>query len=459
MRTRQVIAAVFLALLCTVAGQGRAQGQVDLSQIDIPLLQLGAGSLQEALTVIIDISGLSHIIPRFGTEKDSLLIGSLVLRNTNVADALDLILKPLGLTYIQQRDFIQIVEDIEERVIPFTWLASRFAMTATGSGGAAGGLGGGGAAMTGAAGGAAGATGQAGAGGTMGVQQFENQLKEILSDQATLRVDVQSHVIYVVDYVANVEQLARYIELIDIPPRQVEIRVALAEMVHSEDASAGIDYQLGISGSDQVESALLQLPGLSTSGFVTDLAGMYLGTLYGGDLSLDVALRALTTIANADILSRPYQVVLDGRPANTSMTDQIPYTEAILGQGTTLVQTQFKDVGIILNVTPTILDSTHIQVQLTAEFSSAPTLSAEGVPVVASRRTTSSVVVGDGEILVVGGLMREEESVTVRGIPVLSKIPILKYLFSNRVTRMEKRELIILVCPRILPVPGVAELP
>jgi len=62
--------------------------------------------------------------------------------------------------------------------------------------------------------------------------------------------------------------------------------------------------------------------------------------------------------------------------------------------------------------------------------------------------------VNDEQVLVVGGLFREEETVTVRGIPILSKIPILKYLFSNRVSRIEKRELIIFVSPRILPLAG-----
>ena len=460
MRFRQVIITCMLALLCIVSVADRADAQQrPLSEIMIPELLIEGGSLQQALDLIIESTGLSHIIPRFGTEQDSVLIGSLVLRNISVADALDLVLTPLNLTYVQQGNFIQIVQAIEERVIPFTWLASRFAMTTQGAGATGGGAAGGVGGAAGATGAAGGAAGGAGMGTNAGAQQFETELKELLSDEAILQIDVQSHTIYVVDYIVNVEALARYIELIDIPPRQIEIEVALVEVIHSDDASAGLDYQFNITGSDMVESAVLDLPGLSQSGFLTDLAGMSLGPVYGGDLSLDVALRALTTLVNAEVESRPYQVVLDGRPANANLTDQIPYTEAVLGQGTTLVTTQFKDVGIILNVTPTILDSTHIQIQLMAEFSSAPSLTAEGVPVVSSRRTTSSVVVGDGEILVVGGLFREEESVTVRGIPILSKIPILKYLFSNRISRMEKRELIILVSPRILPTLGTEIVP
>ncbi len=87
---------------------------------------------------------------------------------------------------------------------------------------------------------------------------------------------------------------------------------------------------------------------------------------------------------------------------------------------------------------------------INAEFSTATTSTAEGVPVIATRNATSQVVVRDGDIMVIAGLMREQETLTRTGIPILSKIPILKYLFSSLTVRKEKRELVILVSPRIL---------
>ena len=284
----------------------------------------------------------------------------------------------------------------------------------------------------------------------VGAQQLETELKELLSEDAILMIDLQSHTIYVEDFVPNVERLAWYIEQIDVPPRQVEIQVILAEIVHSEDESAGVDYQLGVIGSDQIESAVAQLPGISQAGFLMDIAGIGLGGLYGGDLTLDAAIRALATYSDADLLSRPTTVVLDGRPATTNRADQIPYAEAIFGQGFTGLQTRFIDVGIVLTVTPTILDSSTVQLMINAEFSTATTATAEGIPVIATRNANSQVVVGDGDVMVIAGLIREQETITRTGIPILSKIPIIKYLFSSQTVRKEKRELVIFVSPKIL---------
>lgn|GEM_PF-2761197 len=449
MRRRQVTAALLLALLGALWGPGTARAQVvDLTQLVIPELRIEGESLQSALFAIIEGTGLSHVIPRFGAEQDSVQISSLLLQNVTVADALREVLEPQGLTYRLEGNFLRIIPNIEARVIYFRFLASRFAGGAGAMGGQAGmgGIGGAtGAAIPGGVGGAAGA-----AGGMMGAQQFEEQLKDLLGEGATLRIDVESHTIYVEDLAPNVELLAQYIELIDVPPRQVEIEVRLVEVVRTEDTSTGLDYRLALTGSPDVESVVVELPGLSQTGFLGDLQGFALGGLYGGNLDLDVALRALATVSDANVLSRPKTVVLDGRPAVINMTDQIPYTEAIFGQGVTTAATQFKNVGIQLTVTPTILDSFTVQIQVNVEFSTAPTLTAEGVPVISSRNATAAVMVRDGETFLMAGLIREEETLTETGIPILSRIPIIKYLFTSTVKRMEKRELLVFVKPTII---------
>jgi len=447
MRKRPFSAVWLLSLFLIVSAPGETNAQVvDLTTEMIPELILVDETLQEALFAIIQGTGLSHIIPKYGTEQDSLQIGHLYLQDISVADALILILEPLGLTYRREENFIRIMPNIEERIIRFKYLASRFAGGMTG-GGAQGGAGG---AQAGGSAGAAGGQAGGAAGGAAGAQQLETDLRELLSAGAILKIDLQSHTIYVEDYVPNVERLAWYIEQIDVPPRQVEIQVALMELVHSENESEGIDYQLGVTGSDQIESALLGLPGISQAGFEINIAGIAVGGILGGDLDMNMVLRALATYSDANLLSRPTTVVLDGRPAMTNLADQIPYTEAIFGQGFTGLQTRFIDVGIVLTVTPTILDSSTVQLMINAEFSTATTSTAAGIPVIATRNANTQVVVKDGDVMAIGGLFREQETMTTTGIPVLSKIPILKYLFSSQTIRKEKRELIILVSPRIL---------
>jgi type II secretory pathway component GspD/PulD (secretin) len=438
-----------LTLIAVLSPSAARAQQIDPLQTQIQVLRFDeATTLLEALNAVLAVTDVSVIIPEFGTAQDSVRIGRMVLRNVTLADALTYLLEPQDLRYsLEEGNFLRIEPNIVERYIRYEHLAGRFAaMTgAAGAGGAAGGA-------AAAGGGAAGAGGVGGAGGTgiLTPEQFEEDLKELLSPTAILAVDRETHLIYVEDYALNVERLVRFIEAIDRPMRQVEIQMQLIEVVRTDDTSYGVEYAASVSGSPDVESILIELPGLAQTGFVADMTGFALGGLYGGDLDLDAALRAISTIASAELLSKPRTVVMDGKPANIDLTDQIPYTEAVLGTGFVTAQTRFEDVGIQMMVTPTILDSVTVQLQVQLEVSSAPTRTAEGVPTIANRQATSVVAVGDGEVFVMGGLLRKEDVETITGIPILQSIPLLGALFRTTQLRKETRELLILVKPRII---------
>lgn len=141
MRRRPLPAVWLLSLFLIASAPCITEAQaIDLDEKTVALLDLSDETLQEALFAIIEGTGLSHIIPKFGTEQDSLSIGRLHLRDISVADALTLVLEPLGLTYRQEENFLRILPNIEERIIRFKYLASRFAGGM--SGGAQGGAGG-----------------------------------------------------------------------------------------------------------------------------------------------------------------------------------------------------------------------------------------------------------------------------------------------------------------------------
>ena len=103
----QLTVALVLGLLVAAGTPRVASSQVtDLTQIPIPELTLQDESLQSALIAIIEGTGMSHIIPVIAAEADSTRIGSMLLRNITVADALDIILEPQGLTWVQDGDII-----------------------------------------------------------------------------------------------------------------------------------------------------------------------------------------------------------------------------------------------------------------------------------------------------------------------------------------------------------------
>ena len=114
-------------------------------------------------------------------------------------------------------------------------------------------------------------------------------------------------------------------------------------------------------------------------------------------------------------------------------------------------EVQFRDTGVLLQVTPQINAGGTVTLEISQEVSepSADVFAAGNVSVL-QRTITSSVVVQSGETVVLGGLIRENETETVTGIPGLSKIPVLGKLFSRTVDDTSRTELVVTITPRVI---------
>ncbi|NTW64670.1 MAG: type II and III secretion system protein [Chlorobiaceae bacterium] len=114
---------------------------------------------------------------------------------------------------------------------------------------------------------------------------------------------------------------------------------------------------------------------------------------------------------------------------------------------------QYKDIGIILKVKPQINDSGLITLQIAQEVSTYTTIKLyanEDQIILNKTEATTSLVVKNGQTIVIGGLIREDDSKAREGIPWLSKIPILGYLFGNTTKEKNRTELVILLTPYIV---------
>jgi len=114
---------------------------------------------------------------------------------------------------------------------------------------------------------------------------------------------------------------------------------------------------------------------------------------------------------------------------------------------------EYKDIGIILKVKPQINEGGLVALELTQEVSNftTQTLYVASTQIIINKTiATSNLVVQDGQTIVIGGLIREDTSKSLSGIPYLSKIPILGYLFGGRESDVTRTEIIMLLTPRVL---------
>ena len=183
----------------------------------------------------------------------------------------------------------------------------------------------------------------------------------------------------------------------------------------------------------------------------------------GGPLThifpLAAQLSALIAENKARVLSEPSLMVLDGSEGSILVGGEIPIPVAQSSSGTSgvsaSVSIEYKPYGVRLLVHAALVGEDRIQLTVTPEVSdlnygASVQLGGFSVPSLTVRRATSTLQMGDGETLVIGGLYSNTTSREVSRIPLLSQIPVLGEFFKSTTTRKEENELLILIQPEIV---------
>ena len=255
------------------------------------------------------------------------------------------------------------------------------------------------------------------------------------------------------DYTLIKETIAK----IDLQPRQVMIEGLVAQITLEDNLSLGLAYafktQFNISG-DSVMKGLL---GLNTGNLnATAIPGS--GFTFVGTVGDDVraVINALATQSRAKVIAAPHILVTDNREARIQVGQQVPIvTSETYGSTTVAPQRtiQYKDIGIILKVTPQVNESGLVSLDLSQEVSTYSTIElgiADKTIILNKAEATTNIVVKDGETIVIGGLIREDTDKSRSGVPWLSKIPLFGYLFGNTTDNERRQEIIILLTPRVV---------
>ncbi|MCQ9207624.1 MAG: type II and III secretion system protein, partial [Omnitrophica bacterium] len=194
-------------------------------------------------------------------------------------------------------------------------------------------------------------------------------------------------------------------------------------------------------------------------GLTNDFGKITVSTLSGQ--KVNSVLEVLSTITDTRILSNPHLTVEEGKEAKIEVIEKQPYQEETTttasGGTTTTSQTfQWVDVGVILNVTPTINKEGFINMLIKPEVSSISTWyggdaqEAGAVPVVKSADAETTITVKDGVTLIIAGLIKDNKTKTVKKIPFLGDIPILGKLFQSISDDVRRTETVIFLTPTIV---------
>jgi general secretion pathway protein D len=234
---------------------------------------------------------------------------------------------------------------------------------------------------------------------------------------------------------------------LDVMPSQVSIEATILEVTLTDQLSLGTQFYLksGKSGFNLAPDSSGKI-GAIAPGF------SYLWSAGSAQLVVD-ALRGITDV---NVVSAPTMMVLDNETAKLQVGDQVPVitstSESTVTTGAPVISTvEYHDTGIILSVTPRISGGV-VTMELQQEVSQVTQTTSSSIdsPTFQQRRFYSSVTVGDGETLLMGGLISNQRTRSSQGIPYLSDLPVLGVLFGQRADSTSRTELMVMITPHIV---------
>jgi type IV pilus assembly protein PilQ len=305
---------------------------------------------------------------------------------------------------------------------------------------------------------------------------LQPKIKDLLSEGGKIQIDDRTNTIVMRDLQRNVDEARALIAKLDTATPQVLIEARIVEVDTSFSRELGVQWggswntagktKFGVSGIQDSTGAFLPgapvtntglTPFSSTSptpNFAVNLPAKF-GLGAGGGISfgilrdnlrLDLSLSALEASNKGRVISSPKVITIDNKEATIEQGTQIPYS-TVSASGT---NTQFIDATLSLKVTPHITPDGGVIMKLEAKNDSQGDVGATGQPAINTKKATTEVLVRDGETAVIGGILQISRKETEVGLPWLSKIPVLGYLFRNDTSQATNRELLIFITPKIL---------
>ncbi len=262
------------------------------------------------------------------------------------------------------------------------------------------------------------------------------------------------------DYALILETLNK----LDQVPRQVMIEVLIAEISLTDELKFGLEWSLNSmmgQGFATVTGNFIPRTTTSTtnsSGSTTTTTNPLSGFSFLGIDKTGLVqgfLNTLATQGKTKVLASPHILAADNRKAKIQIGNQVPVVTAVQGTSITSQNVEYKDTGVILEITPNINDSGLVSLEINQEvsdytFQQIGTVDTNVFPVFTKRQASTFTVAQDGQTLVLGGLIQENKGQTRSGLPFLSQIPILGYLFGYTDNTFNRSEIILLLTPRVV---------
>ena len=290
-------------------------------------------------------------------------------------------------------------------------------------------------------------------------QNLKTVVETMLSPFGSIAVDKTSNSIIICDANEPLQKMIDEIKKVDTTPRLLQIEVVIVDVQLEDSSEIGVNWDM-LSNKDNTvsfrQNVTRRIGSTPPTPENVGNATAYNSTGLGSDLSIVSGsvrnvIHMLQDKRKVEILASPTVMVVSGKTASVEAIEEIPYqeqTDSSLGGG--YASTQFKNVGVKLNVTATLVDDNNILLLVEPEQNTNTGISGiNNIPIIDTRRAKSNLLLKNSEVVIMGGLRRKETTKAREQIPILGDIPLIGVLFGRDAIHTINSELIVFISPHI----------
>jgi type IV pilus assembly protein PilQ len=286
-------------------------------------------------------------------------------------------------------------------------------------------------------------------------------ISKMKTERGSMNIDARTNAVIVRDVPENVELIADVIKKLDKTTPQVLIEAKIVETTLNNTDKLGIDWVLQASLTGASRPTVWPFTKHSDNKYLKndDFPAADSGDFTFGTLSFaqaQAAFEALSTRSDTNVLSNPRIVTLDNKMAKINVGSQYPFPQYEYNQEQAKLQIsgwEYKDIGIIFDVTPHVNNAGYVTLDIDPKVTAIldyVSVESTQVPQLSIEAAHTSVMIKDGETLVIAGLIKDQTVETKKKVPILGSIPILGWPFQKTEKTAVKTDLLIFLTPHIL---------
>ena len=268
-----------------------------------------------------------------------------------------------------------------------------------------------------------------------------------LTGNVKIVADAETNVLLITTFVRNFPAVEKLIKQLDVLLPQVLIEAQIIEVTLDDQSAFGVEWMW--EQDTTVNEQPYRQEGTTDFGLAEEIFGLKYGILSS---KLDTMLHALKKDTKVNILSTPRIMTKNNQEAIINVGQEIPFLVSTqeTATGGILTSTDFRNVGVILTVTPRINRSGTVSLDVNQQINSLIEFTLFDAPIISTREATASVTVRDKQTMVIGGMIKDDKTETIHKIPIVGDIPLLGKLFQRKDTRVEKTELMVFITPHVV---------